>query len=162
MLRTLIQPLTFTCTPQFRKIKRSFQTQRAEKSNLSVYFTSTQSCCSAAAFSQHIPATPNSQFNLLVSLGDKCTSSWVHPCQYARVSTDTPDSLTHSQRRGSRSKVQTFLPCHIPAVSNSSRGGGHTMDTLYLAQASGPTKVNPAVTACRTWGVAGSRNNETA
>lgn len=26
------------------------------------------------------------------------------------------------------------------------------MDTLYLAQASSPRKVNPSVATCRTWG----------
>lgn len=49
---------------------------------------------------------------------------------------------------------ENLLPCHIPAVSDSSGGGGGggcTMDTLYLARASSPTTVNPWVAACRSW-----------
>lgn len=151
MLRLITQPLVSACTPHLRKIKRSFQKQRAEKPNLSVYFTSTQSCCSPFAFSPHVPATPNSQFNLVGSLGDHCVSSLVHPRRQVRVSTHA-HGLPHTLEEGKPKQGENVLPCPIPAVSKPSRGGGCTMHSLYLRRASSPTEVNPSVAACRAWG----------
>lgn len=68
-------------------------------------------------------------------------------------------SMTHTHGKGKLKQGENVLLCHIPAVSNSSRGGGCTMDTLYLAQASSPTQVNPTMAACRTWRDRANRTN---
>lgn len=83
----------------------------------------------------------------------------MHPCQHVSVSTSTH---LHTHTGGKPKQGENLLPCHIPAVSDSSEGGGGggcTMDTLYLAPAPSPTKVNPSVAACRTWwqGIGGIR-----
>lgn len=79
-------------------------------------------------------------------------SSLVHPRQQVRVSTHA-HGLTHTlKEEGKPKQGENVLPCPIPAVSKSPRGGGCTMHPLCLTGASSPTDVNPSVAACRAWG----------
>lgn len=145
-----------TRTSHLRKRKRSFQKQKAEKPYLSVYFTKhtklSFSFCLFPARTCHPKVTvvliDESGRQLLLVLSAPLPR-W---CEHRR-------SMTHTHGKGKLKQGENVLLCHIPAVSNSSGEGGCTMDTLYLAQDSSPTQVNPTVAACRTWHDRANRTN---